>query len=109
VDGDTVAVKVTLAPTVGVEVDDVSVTVLTVEPVGACQKSPHPTENGKTAIAKTSKALPFLINLDIIGGVSPMRARQADGTHRRFTAGALRALQHHWRRPFDETPVRLLS
>jgi hypothetical protein len=51
-------------------VDDVSVTVLTVEPVGACQKSPHPTENGKIATAKRSKALPFLTDLGIIRGVS---------------------------------------
>jgi hypothetical protein len=43
--GDTVAVNVSLVPTV-VEVEDaVSVTVLDVEPVGACQKSPHPVPN----------------------------------------------------------------
>jgi hypothetical protein len=68
VDGVTVAVKVTLAPTVGVVVDGESVTVLTVVPVGAFQKSPHPTENGKVAIAKRSRALPFLTDLNIMEG-----------------------------------------
>jgi hypothetical protein len=68
VEGDNVAVSVTLAPTVGVVVDGVSVTVLTVVPVGACQKSPHPARNGTTATAKRSKIHPLLPGLDIMGG-----------------------------------------
>jgi hypothetical protein len=59
-DGETVAVKMTLAPTAGVSVDTVSVTVLAVVPVddGACQKSPQPDSNGAAASASRIRAFP---------------------------------------------------
>jgi hypothetical protein len=43
--GETVAVNVTLVPVVVVVAEDVSVTVLDVDPEGAFQKSPHPVPN----------------------------------------------------------------
>ena len=52
--GVTVAVSVKLAPAVGVLVDAVSVVVLVVEPVGACQKSPQPDRNGANASISNS-------------------------------------------------------
>jgi hypothetical protein len=43
--GEIVAVNVMLVPTVVVATEDVSVTVVAVDPVGAFQKSPHPVPN----------------------------------------------------------------
>jgi hypothetical protein len=50
-EGETVAVRVTLAPVTEVVGDAVSVTVLAVAPVldGACQKSPQPANRDATA------------------------------------------------------------
>jgi hypothetical protein len=60
-DGETVAVNVTLAPTAGVSVDTVSVTVLAVVPVdvGACQKSPQPASRGAAANASRIRVFPL--------------------------------------------------
>jgi hypothetical protein len=57
-EGETVAVKVTLAPSTGVEVDDVSVVVVAVVPVGACQKSPQPLSSGATASISSIRTMP---------------------------------------------------
>jgi hypothetical protein len=54
VEGETVAVNVKFAPVAGVLVDAVSVVVLVVVPVGACQKSPQPDRNGAHASISSS-------------------------------------------------------
>jgi hypothetical protein len=60
--GETVAVRVTLAPATGAVVDGVSVVVVAVVPVklvGAFQKSPQPATNGAAASASRIRAFPL--------------------------------------------------
>jgi hypothetical protein len=67
--GETVAVSVMLVPTVVVVEDDVSVTVVAVDPVGASQKSPHPVpnpiNNGATS-PKRIRVLPLRVGFNFI-------------------------------------------
>jgi hypothetical protein len=58
-----VAVKVTLAPTATDVTDEVSVVVVTVEPVGACQKSPQPAKSGASASVNSITAIPVQLRL----------------------------------------------
>jgi hypothetical protein len=57
-EGETLAVKVTLAPWAGVEVDAVSVVVEAVVPVGACQKSPQPVSSAAAASISSIRTMP---------------------------------------------------
>jgi hypothetical protein len=58
VEGETAAVKSTLAPTAADVGDAVSVVVVVVAPVGACQKSPQPARNGNTASISSRRPIP---------------------------------------------------
>jgi hypothetical protein len=79
-EGETVAVNRTLAPVTGVLVEAVSVVVLAVvplEPLGACQKSPHPAS--KTAAAQDNRIGTVRLRIGMYSTLHPLRTIRKDG------------------------------